>query len=101
MVRSQASVPKRRGTSRIKVLRGDAQVYIMLLLPLIWLFVFSYLPMYGVLIGFTRYNIAKGSVFLYSIGHEHCHQYHCGESVRFDCRDSLSDYPGYTAQRVP
>lgn len=60
MVRSQASVPKRRGTSRIKMLRGDAQVYIMLLLPLIWLFVFSYLPMYGVLIGFTRYNIAKG-----------------------------------------
>lgn len=41
-------------------LKNDWQIYVILLLPLIWLITFSYIPMYGVLISFTKYNIVKG-----------------------------------------
>ena len=41
-------------------LHNDWQIYAIMLLPLLWLLVFSYVPMYGVLIGFTKYNIVNG-----------------------------------------
>ena len=53
----------RSGGVRRNLLREilqEWQLYVILLLPLIWLIVFSYVPMYGVLISFTKYNIANG-----------------------------------------
>lgn len=41
-------------TKRMKVL------YLMLLIPVIHLFIFQYMPMYGVLIAFKDFNVAKG-----------------------------------------
>ena len=38
------------------------QLYLIVALPVLWLLVFSYLPMYGVQLAFKRYSIAKGIV---------------------------------------
>lgn len=43
-----------------KRLRENWQMYLFLLLPLIWLFVFKYWPMYGAQIAFRNYKVAKG-----------------------------------------
>jgi len=50
--------PKKRGI--MYYLRRDWQKYLMLALPLLHLFIFSYLPMHGILIAFQRYNLLKG-----------------------------------------
>ena len=36
------------------------QLYLLLLLPLTWLFVFQYIPMYGVIIAFKNFNASLG-----------------------------------------
>lgn len=36
------------------------QFYLMLLLPLAWYVIFCYMPMYGILLGFKRYNASIG-----------------------------------------
>ena len=36
------------------------QLYLLLLLPLVWLIIFNYVPMYGAQIAFKKYNIIKG-----------------------------------------
>ena len=41
-------------------LRQTRQLYLLLLVPLLVLFVFSYLPMVGLVIAFQDYNIFKG-----------------------------------------
>lgn len=41
-------------------MRNDWQIYAIMFLPIMWLLVFSYVPMYGVLISFTKYNIVNG-----------------------------------------
>lgn len=41
-------------------IRKDWQKYLMLLIPVIFVFIFSYVPMYGVTIAFQKYNIIKG-----------------------------------------
>lgn len=41
-------------------LERDKFLYMMLLLPIIYFFIFKYLPMYGVSIAFKEYNIFKG-----------------------------------------
>ncbi len=43
-----------------KRVRNDWQIYLILMLPMIWLITFSYVPMYGVFMSFTKYNIVKG-----------------------------------------
>jgi putative aldouronate transport system permease protein len=44
----------------LKAVRNDWQKYAMLAIPMAVVFVFSYMPMYGLLIAFKRYNIMKG-----------------------------------------
>lgn len=51
---------KQQGVNRLQAIRQEWQLYAILFLPLLWLIVFSYVPMYGVLIAFTKYNIANG-----------------------------------------
>ena len=41
-------------------LRRNWQLYAMLALPLIWLAIFAYWPMYGVVIAFKDYNVVSG-----------------------------------------
>jgi putative aldouronate transport system permease protein len=49
-----------RTTALTKTIQKDWQKYIMLLIPVAIVFIFSYVPMYGILIAFKRYNIMKG-----------------------------------------
>ena len=41
-------------------MRRNWQLYAMLALPLIWLAIFAYWPMYGVIIAFKDYNVVSG-----------------------------------------
>ena len=43
-------------------LKENRQMYVFLLVPLIWLFIFKYYPMYGVQISFREYDIKRGIV---------------------------------------
>jgi ABC-type polysaccharide transport system permease subunit len=40
--------------------RRNYQLYLLLLLPLLWLFIFRYIPMYGVIIAFKNFNARLG-----------------------------------------
>ena len=56
-----ASSAKRHRKKQLgRAILQEWQLYAILFLPLVWLIVFSYVPMYGVLIAFTKYNIANG-----------------------------------------
>ncbi len=50
----------RKSNSLVKHLKGTWQLYALLLLPIIFLAVFSYYPMYGAIIAFKDYNIRAG-----------------------------------------
>src|SRR5215216_5569171 len=59
-----------RGKSRVRAakpavrlgvrMRRNWQLYAMMALPLIWLAIFAYWPMYGVIIAFKDYNVVSG-----------------------------------------
>ena len=51
---------KRRGVSGWRRFLRDWRLYVMLLPALIWLIVFCYVPMYGVLAAFQDYKVSKG-----------------------------------------
>lgn len=53
------TVPKIKKAKNLWV-KKDWRKYLMLLIPLAFIVVFSYLPMYGILIAFQKYNIIKG-----------------------------------------
>lgn len=56
----------------IRYLKGSYQLYIMLLLPIIYFIVFKYLPMYGTILAFKDYNMfAEGMFAGEFIGLEH------------------------------
>ena len=60
---TMASVERRRKRESVfskRRLKRDYPLYIMLLLPLLFLLVFSYLPKFGLVIAFMRYLPAKG-----------------------------------------
>ena len=44
----------------LKRAKRDWQLYLLLLLPLVWLLVFRYVPMYGAQIAFKKYMITQG-----------------------------------------
>lgn len=46
--------------SSISWLKRDWQLYLMLLLPIVYYFLFKYMPMYGTLIAFKKYSAKKG-----------------------------------------
>lgn len=53
--------PARRGAAKHwKTFRGSFQLYAMLFLPLLWLLMFAYAPMYGAQIAFRNYNVVDG-----------------------------------------
>ena len=53
---------KRSGINQrqLNYLFNNWQKYLMLALPIILIFIFSYCPMYGILVAFQKYNIMKG-----------------------------------------
>ncbi len=52
-------------------MRRNWQLYVMLALPLIWLAVFAYWPMYGVVIAFKDYNVVSGILGSPWVGFKH------------------------------
>ena len=59
--------PARRGVGRVRfstrslrLARRSWQLYVMLALPLLWLLLFQYWPMYGVQIAFRNFNVIDG-----------------------------------------
>lgn len=50
----------KRPASNVNWFKRDWQKYAMLLLPMLFVLVFCYIPMYGVVIAFQDYNIMKG-----------------------------------------
>lgn len=46
--------------STIRDMKVNYQLYIIILIPLIWLFIFRYIPMYGVQIAFRKFQASKG-----------------------------------------
>jgi putative aldouronate transport system permease protein len=58
--RTQTAVRQREGRKFFKRMRRHWQLYVLLLLPIIYLLVFHYWPMYGVQIAFRNYNPIKG-----------------------------------------
>src|SRR5688500_18164521 len=53
--------PARRGVAKHwKAFRGSFQLYAMLFLPLLWLAIFAYTPMFGAQIAFRNYNVVDG-----------------------------------------
>ncbi|WP_410787457.1 ABC transporter permease [Kribbella sp. C-35] len=62
-VRSAGHKRTRVAKSRVGLglrMRRNWQLYAMLALPLIWLAIFAYWPMYGVIIAFKDYNVVSG-----------------------------------------
>ena len=57
---AKAAPTKRRRISALAILRRDYQLYLMMLPVVVYLFIFAYLPIYGVQIAFKDYNVALG-----------------------------------------
>ena len=71
---------KRTRTARSAVglglrMRRNWQLYAMLALPLIWLAIFAYWPMYGVIIAFKDYNVVSGIWGSPWVGTKHFHRF--------------------------
>jgi ABC-type polysaccharide transport system permease subunit len=50
-----------KGKTKIRrIVGGNAELYLLLLLPLIWLTVFKYGPMYGIQIAFKNFRAVDG-----------------------------------------
>jgi len=54
---------------RIKWTRDDTELTLLALPTFVWYVLFSFLPMFGVIIAFKRYQIYPGKSFLYNIIH--------------------------------
>jgi putative aldouronate transport system permease protein len=54
------AVRARPGAATWKAIKQSWQLYAMLSLPLLWLLVFAYIPMYGAQIAFRDYNVVAG-----------------------------------------
>ena len=62
-------VNKKVKTKRKKWHRDDTELTLLALPTLTWYLLFSFLPMFGVLIAFKRYQIFPGKSFLYNLIH--------------------------------
>ena len=51
--------------------RKNYQLYLLLILPVMWLIIFRYLPMYGVIISFKNFNASKGIIGSAWVGLKH------------------------------
>ncbi len=54
------TLPARRGAQTWRAIRRNWQLYVMLALPVLYLNVFHYWPMYGVQIAFRNFNVVDG-----------------------------------------
>lgn len=52
----------KKKSSKIKKFKSQKYLQIMVILGILWMIIFNYVPMFGILIAFKRYNIAK-SIF--------------------------------------
>lgn len=59
MPKKNRDVPKRSAASRF---RRDWRLYILLLPALVWLLIFCYAPMYGILMAFKNYRVDMGII---------------------------------------
>ncbi|MDL2232287.1 ABC transporter permease subunit [Ruminococcaceae bacterium OttesenSCG-928-L11] len=50
----------RRRRYAMRMARNHWQLYILLVLPIIYIFIFKYMPMYGIQIAFKQYNLSLG-----------------------------------------
>lgn len=60
---------KRRKVKRKKWTRDDTELTLLAIPTFVWYILFSFLPMFGVIIAFKRYQIFPGKSFLYNIIH--------------------------------
>jgi putative aldouronate transport system permease protein len=68
---TQTSARPREGRKFFKRVRRHWQLYVLLLLPLLYLLIFHYWPMYGVQIAFRNYNPIKGFLGSPWVGWDH------------------------------
>lgn len=55
------TLQKKKSTQKTwRQIRNHWQLYVLLLLPLLYVIMFKYTPMYGILMGFKQYNPSKG-----------------------------------------
>lgn len=57
-IKDKVSISKKKGF--LYYFKRDIALYLLLLLPLLYILVFKYGPMYGVLMAFQDYNAFKG-----------------------------------------
>lgn len=55
-----AEVPLRKRNSPLKKMKKSWQLYLVIFLPMVYLILFKYVPMYGVIIAFKNYIAVKG-----------------------------------------
>lgn len=67
-------------------LRGNYQLYLMILVPFIYIFVFKYLPMYGAQIAFRNYRVNDGILNSEWVGLKHFIRFfstpHCRQIIK-------------------
>lgn len=51
---------KRSNAKKWRKIKNHWQLYVLLILPIMYVLVFKYAPMYGILMGFKQYNPSKG-----------------------------------------
>lgn len=71
LVTADTAVSKRKANSMSRYLVGNWQLYIMLIPCVILLFVFNYLPIYGIVLAFKDYNPLLGFMGSQWVGLEH------------------------------
>ncbi len=57
---AQISPLLRKGRHTLRGMRASWQIYVIILLPLVWYFVFSYMPMAGLQLAFKKYMPRRG-----------------------------------------
>ena len=70
-----------KSKTRARWTRDDTQLFLLSLPTVVWYALFCYLPLFGLIIAFKRYQVAPGKGFLYSL---FCNSRWCGlENFRF------------------
>ncbi|WP_067841487.1 ABC transporter permease [Amphibacillus sediminis] len=65
------SKPPKKNKGKLKYLKENYTLYLFLLPAIILVFIFNYMPMYGVLIAFKDYNVAQGILGSDWVGLDH------------------------------
>lgn len=60
MKQAQNGLRKRRGRQALKSIRKNAALYLLLLIPVAYILIFHYYPMFGAQIAFRNYSFRKG-----------------------------------------